>query len=355
MKIRPPLSFTLKMPEYALCAFLLVIPNYLNAQGDLQPDVTPTIVLDGVRPQIISTSPSTTNNSSSFAGQGDADVPLIPLQIQQSTPDDYVPHALPVERDRAIDLAPTGNDWLMPLTPVSNRLPRKVNIGESLLNSSILRLTGETVKSQLTLDLPKNAITPSELRFSLRSAVNVLTETALLQVSVNGEDPVDLPLQNISDFNTLIVPTSALTTGQNLIELTLDQPHRIFCGPQASFDVWTEINLAKSGVDIRHDTLRPDPEGFAYAMHAELARSGSMEILIDDTIDTGILREASDALMSSISGAGRIHITSFYEGSSSRLAAVALISSDRSALSYRKGSGGQLFYRLSTKETNYLS
>ncbi|QBX35296.1 cellulose biosynthesis cyclic di-GMP-binding regulatory protein BcsB [Paracoccus liaowanqingii] len=263
----------------------------------------------------------------------------------QSVPGQPVEQALvvaPVERDRTLEMQPQGQDWLLPLVAPTAILPQEVRIGESLPAPGILRLTGETASTRLRLDLPASVITPSELRLALRSGVDVLTGSGMLQASVNGADPVEIPLPGASDFTTVSLPSTALVAGANTIALSVRQPHRIFCGPEASFDVWTEIDLSSSGAALTANALRPDAEGFAHAVRAQLARSGSLDLLVEPTVDSAVLREASGVMIASLAGVGRLAVSSFYGLQAPQYAAVALVASERSAVSYRRGASGAI-------------
>lgn len=321
----------------ALCVMALAAPQPVVAQDD----TPPTITLGGSQ----STAPGETAPPADAPvtpapAEPQADAPVIRLQPRAATED--VPLAPPVERDRATVAAAPGVDWLLPLIAPIAQLPREVRIGESLPAPGILRLTGETARSRLTLELPDTVIPPAELQLALRSGVDVLTGTATLQASVNGAEPVEVQLRSIGDFATISLPAPDLTTGHNTIDLTVQQPHRIYCGPDASFHVWTEIDLANSGASVPADALRADAEGFALAMRAQLARSGTLDLLADEIVDTGVLRRAADAIMASLSGQGRMRVTSFYEAEAPRFAAVALIASKRNAVSYRRGASGAI-------------
>lgn len=322
----------------AFCAIALVMAQPAGAQDD----TPPTINLGGSQNAAPSEMPPAAAAPATAPVEGGADTPVIQLQ-PRTTPDDMdAPLAPPVERDRATGADVTGETWLLPLIAADPRLPREVRIGESLPAPGVLRLTGETARSRLSLELPENVIPPSELRLALRSGVDVLTGTATLRVSVNGAEPVEMPLRSIGEFATVSLPSPALTTGTNTIDLTVDQPHRIYCGPDASFHVWTEVDLANSGASVPADALRADADGFALAMRAQLARGGTLDLLVNQSVDAGVLRQAADAIMTSLAGRGRMRVTSYYDIAAPRFASVALIASDRSAISYRRGATGAI-------------
>ncbi|WP_180267223.1 hypothetical protein, partial [Salmonella enterica] len=72
----------------------------------------------------------------------------------------------------------------------------------------------------------------------------------MMQVTVNDAAPVNVvALDSFSGFEQVDVPVQGLKSGENRIGISLRQTHRIFCGPDASFGVWTEIDLTRSGAE----------------------------------------------------------------------------------------------------------
>lgn len=334
------------------CAGLLVGVLAVAAPGvaDAQADVPPTITL-GTTPPAAGAEPQgaapadPAPDASAAPGDGS---PMIQLQLpagtaSAATAEPGIP--LAVERDRATTPASGQRDWLLPLT-ADPRLSRQVRIGDSLPAPGILRLTGETAETQLALALPATAPLPAELQLTLRSGVDVLIGSAALAVSINGAAPVELPLRSIGEFAQVTIPSAGLRAGENSLSLTVRQPHRIFCGPDASFQVWTEIDLAQSGAPLPTGALRADAEGFGLAMGAQLADDGALDLLVEQGIDPTLLRRASDALMGSLEQRGRLRIASFYDDAPPRFAAVALIAADRSAVSYRMGASGAIILQV---------
>lgn len=329
---------------------VVLAPGLAPAQEPPAPDVPPTITLGAppADPQdapVQEAPPAAPPAPRAESGES-GDSPMIQLQAAPP-PAAAAPLAPPlaIERDRATDPAAGQGDWLLPLT-ADPALPRQVRIGDSLPAPGILRLTGEVASTSLGLTLPETAPPPAELHLVLRSGVDVLIGAAFLSVSVNGGAPVDLPLRSIGDFAQVTLPAQGLRPGANTLALSLRQPHRIFCGPDASFDVWTEIDLSRSGARLPAGALRPDAEGFALALGAQIAQDGALDLLVEQGIDPALLRRAADAVMAGLGPRGRLRVTSFYDAAPPRHAAVALIAADRPAVSYRMGAGGAIVLQI---------
>lgn len=255
------------------------------------------------------------------------------------------PLVVPVQRDRSESSETVGAGWLIRPLPAT-LLPEGVLMGASLAAPGILRLTGETAGVDLALDLPPGAAVPNSLQFTLHSGVNVLPEQAFMQVVVNEAEPVTVPLNELGDFVAVPVPTDALIAGSNRIALNLTQPHRIFCGPEASFGVWTEIDLSQTGAFLPDTALKPDAAGFAMAARSETAGGRSILLMTDDATDPALIRAVSQQLTLALGPEARVRQASFYGLGQQPIASVALIASDAPRAEVRQGAGRGLVLQI---------
>jgi hypothetical protein len=135
------------------------------------------------------------------------------------------------------------------------------------------RLVGERAALDLALDVPPAAAT-GPLRLVWRSTVNILAERSAWTIRINDDAPIPLPPPPVDGHALVTVEAARLEPGRNRIRLEAVQHHRIFCGPQATFDVWTEIDVSASGVFVAPGAIDASPEGFALALAAQVARDG---------------------------------------------------------------------------------
>nr|WP_254368212.1 cellulose biosynthesis cyclic di-GMP-binding regulatory protein BcsB [Paracoccus sp. Z118] len=246
------------------------------------------------------------------------------------------------ERDRSEGaLAAPAQQLLVPLIP-TRRLTDVAQIGASQPTPGILRLTGEVVSVDFELDLPESAAVPPELMLTLRSTVNVLPDVAGMTISINDTPPVVIPLDHLSGFRTVAVPAAGLTSGVNRVRLDLRQPHRIYCGPEASFSVWTEIHLPQSGAPIDANAVAADAAGFALALHAQMASGRAVPVRIDEDEDAAPLQQLAERLSRWSDGQARIELRSFYSLETPSPLSIALIRSNRSHAELREGADGGL-------------
>jgi len=260
----------------------------------------------------------------------------------QPTPAPETPAEAPVPAPRDATgpaAAPLARQRFLTLRPLAE-LPRRVAMGASLPEPGVVRLTGEVAESEFALWLPEGMALPETLALSLRTSIDVLPDTAVLQVRVNGAEPVDLPLGNFAGFGALEVPAPNLAAGMNRIGIALSQPHRIYCGPDASFQVWTEIELARSGIEYPVDALEADAATFSLAAGNRIAAGHPLTLLADQDADPATIRDLATALGGQMQGQGRVAIRSFYAQGSGGGASVALIPSEESRISYRRDGTG---------------
>lgn len=141
--------------------------------------------------------------------------------------------------------------------------------------NGIVRITGEVQSEDFFVDLPV-ANSAQELVLSYRIAINVLPEQSQLHIRVNGTDLEPVRPTAFDGFEQLILPSSLLVAGRNEITVTAYQSHRIFCGPEATFAIWTEIDTNISGVRLARTELPVSPQGLRMALAAQVAVSGSL-------------------------------------------------------------------------------
>ncbi|WP_181375719.1 cellulose biosynthesis cyclic di-GMP-binding regulatory protein BcsB [Palleronia abyssalis] len=121
-----------------------------------------------------------------------------------------------------------------------------------------IRMQGENPKTSFSIYLPHEAV-PGQLRVAHVSGVDVLPERSVMEVTLNGEIVGQQELGNFDpDEATLFeVPAGLWQSGRNDVVIRLEQVHRLFCGPEAAFDLWTDIDLTSSGAVLAAKPLVP--------------------------------------------------------------------------------------------------
>lgn len=141
---------------------------------------------------------------------------------------------------------------------------------------------GENPKADFILILPKGP-TPQNLSIDFQSGAFVLPERSFMSVFVNGTLVDEFPLDQIVDFGTRDIPMSQglLHAGLNNIRLEAQQVHRTSCGSEAAFDLWSKVNLSKSGVTVTASHVVDAPESFLSDLATMRSASEPLPILRD--------------------------------------------------------------------------
>lgn len=130
------------------------------------------------------------------------------------------------------------------------------------------------------------------LQIASVSGINNLPERSYMRVTVNGQELGRRNLTHVEDvgIEKFRIPAAVLHTGRNHVQLELRQQHRIFCGPEASYTLWTDIDLSRSGLVVAADTPGSDMnalignDGFMMALAAQVAGGQALEVRGIDTL-----------------------------------------------------------------------
>ncbi|QFU09779.1 cellulose synthase regulator protein [Rhodobacteraceae bacterium THAF1] len=130
-----------------------------------------------------------------------------------------------------------------------------------------LRLQGENPYATFSIFLPREAV-PGNLRILHMSGVDVLPERSIMEITVNDRVIGSAPLGNFDpEAEELFpVPGDIWRPGTNEVKIRLEQTHRLFCGPEAAFDLWTDIDLTRSGAVLESRPLDPGAVDFLAGM-----------------------------------------------------------------------------------------
>lgn len=144
---------------------------------------------------------------------------------------------------------------------------------------SAIRFDGERRTLEFAMFVP-DPRQMRALRVSTLSSINVLPERSYFRVFVNGTPVGESRLENFEEFGTVEFPigASVVLPGQNHVRIQLIQYHRIYCGPDASFALWSDIDLANSGAVLNADTELSGSDGFMMGIAAAAATGSGIEI-----------------------------------------------------------------------------
>lgn len=115
------------------------------------------------------------------------------------------------------------------------------------------RLSGEEDNLRFPVYLTEGqARSPARLRISYLSAVSVAPESSELAAYINGVKIGWTQIQAPGGLKVveLPVPANALRAGYNDVLFAASQRHRVDCSVDATYELWTQIDVSHSGLDI---------------------------------------------------------------------------------------------------------
>jgi len=155
--------------------------------------------------------------------------------------------AAPAETGAAspLDQAARASDNVQVVTAETGVLRRLPAIGRST------RLTGETDRLAWPVYLTAaEAAAAPRLRLAHVAAVSVMPEASRLTVFVDGRKVGTFPVATNGNLRLveLSLPAGTLHAGWNALRVEAEQRHRVECTTASTYELWTEIDRARSGL-----------------------------------------------------------------------------------------------------------
>lgn len=125
------------------------------------------------------------------------------------------------------------------------------------------RFAGEWAQSEWPVYLTAaQARQPATFQLALLSAISVLPEASRLTLAINDRvvAQTTLAAPDAVFLQAFAIPPGTLATGFNSVRLTVEQRHRVDCSPAATYELWTALDPARSGLLFSGPTTRLAPE-----------------------------------------------------------------------------------------------
>ena len=119
------------------------------------------------------------------------------------------------------------------------------------VTSTGLRFAGEWSEKLWPISLTiAQAAAPATLRLSFLSAISVMPEGSRVTVFLNDVSLGSAPLAraDLVASRDFAVPAGLLKAGANALRLRVEQRHRVDCSPAATYELWTVLDPARSGL-----------------------------------------------------------------------------------------------------------
>lgn len=141
------------------------------------------------------------------------------------------------------------------------------------------RLSGEIDVVDFALFVPPGA-PPQALTIGAVSSAFILPDRSVLRIHIGDALIGEMPLRSITGTESRSFPLrpGQLRPGLNRVRIESRLVHRLYCGAEASYDLWTSLDLAASGVPYRADSVGRGPEAFLAA--AAVTRGAGRPLLV---------------------------------------------------------------------------
>lgn len=113
------------------------------------------------------------------------------------------------------------------------------------------RFAGEWAQNQWPVYLTaQQAREPARFRLAFLSAISVMPEGSRATLSINGAVIARTALAPPDAVTTreFAVPAGLLKPGFNAVRLLIEQRHRVDCSPAATYELWTALDVAQTGL-----------------------------------------------------------------------------------------------------------
>ncbi len=123
-----------------------------------------------------------------------------------------------------------------------------------LLPEPSISLSGETARRRWSVFLTQAEVESAEsLQIAYQSSILVAPEASSLRFVVNGQTVIDAPIASPEAVSEIAVevPANVLQAGFNTIAFETSMRHRTDCTVQSTYDLWTEIDGARTFLTFR--------------------------------------------------------------------------------------------------------
>lgn len=212
--------------------------------------------------------------------------------------------------DSILTPAPLGGPIPLPDLGLSTAPSRIIVMQRAPLRTSAIdagqdpiRLGGERAVAEFLMLLPPDA-KADELAVTLQTSAYVLPEQSTVHAYFNGFSIGSQPLDQIAGPGEVRfdIPPHVPLNARNTVRLELTQTHRIHCGADASYELWTDIYLGLSGVDLPDEMFEGDSLAVTLPRIAAQLAEGLPLVVDAQGVSEATVNTALAALRSAIDG-----------------------------------------------------
>lgn len=172
-------------------------------------------------------------------------------------------------------------------------------------------LSGEDDVTTFTFELDGPQVSAGGvLNLAYINAVSVLPDTAKMDVEINGRDLGGFAIASPNGMKAekIAVASEFLRTGRNVVRLRARQHHRVDCSLDATYELWTKLDPARSGF------ASATPSGFRdfdslLAVRRTAEHRTNIHVVLPSAVGAEALNEVAPALQALILFLNRDDVT----------------------------------------------
>ncbi|MEO0496815.1 MAG: cellulose biosynthesis cyclic di-GMP-binding regulatory protein BcsB [Pseudomonadota bacterium] len=165
------------------------------------------------------------------------------------------------------------------------------------------RLEGEVDQRIWTLHLTaEEAKKMTQFKLVFLNSIAVMPERSKIEVVLNGSHIGSAAIRSAGGYSdyTFDIPQDRLRMGGNTLNILIDQRHRIHCTVASVYELWTDLDLARSGFKVGNDAPpaleRPRSGNLASLIGLPTRDDGSLPVVVHMAQEGQISERSFDQL-----------------------------------------------------------
>jgi hypothetical protein len=231
-------------PTLIACALAFTLPSALHAQ-------TVPFDMSRERQDQAPAAPATPPTTAAPTVTEPAPAPNAGVTPPKPEPSTVAPAPAPAAAPQAP--APTTAPATPPATPPAEPPKAAAADGQALKRYIMpfgkLALSGEADQRSWVIQVtPEQAKSAKTINIGYQNSVVVAPEASKFSVELNGVQIGEVPVASSESVSDLVLPlpANALQAGSNVVRISTEQRHRTDCSIQSTYDLWTNIDPAKT-------------------------------------------------------------------------------------------------------------
>ncbi|KQV43835.1 MULTISPECIES: cellulose biosynthesis cyclic di-GMP-binding regulatory protein BcsB [unclassified Rhizobium] len=165
-------------------------------------------------------------------------------------------------------------------------------------SAAAFKLSGEDDTGRFTFFLSSRQMAAGgTLALAYRNAVSVLPDTSVMDVAVNGKPAGSFRIAAPNGFKRQEIKLSPqlLVAGRNQVDIRVRQHHRVDCSLEATYELWSELDPAKTGFVAGNAKSFTSPDDLLAVARTAAGRT-DIRLIVPRALSADLLNDATPML-----------------------------------------------------------